>query len=325
MSTLRIASFNVENLGDDRSSAGALAAKVRLLRPQLERLDADVVCLQEVDAHGQAKGAPRSFPALDALLADTPYAAYERASTETAPGRGPRDKHNLVILSRWPITELRQYANDLVEPPLYRTQAAGNETAPVVWDRPILHAAIELGAGRRAHVFNVHLRAPLAAHIEGQKSGPFVWKNIAGWAEGFFMASIKRSGQALEARLAIERVFDAEPEALIAIVGDFNAEEHEVPLRIVLGDSADTGNGALAHREMGLIEHTLPASRRFTVIHAGRKLMLDHMLVSRQLMAHFRALEVHNEMLGDELVAQTLAQPSPESYHAPIVAEFDIG
>ncbi len=112
-------------------------------------------------------------------------------------------------------------------------------------------------------------------------------KTFRAGLEGYFLASIKQSGQALEARLATDRVFDADPVALI--------------------------------------EHSLPASRRFTVIHAGRRLMLDHMLVSRPLMAYFRELEVHNEMLGDELVAQTLAHPSPESYHAPIVAEFDIG
>ncbi len=121
---------------------------------------------------------------LDVLLIDTPYAAFEHAHTVADPGAGPRDKHNLVILSRWPIAQTRQYANDLVAAPLYRTAAArpAGEAAQVTWDRPVLHAAIGLPGGQVAHVFNVHLRAPLAAHIEGQKAGPFVWKNVSGWA-----------------------------------------------------------------------------------------------------------------------------------------------
>jgi hypothetical protein len=41
-------------------------------------------------------------------------------------------------------------------------------------------------------------------------------------------------------------------------------------------------------------------------------------------MAHYRAIEVHNEMLGDELVAYTLVEAAPDSYHAPVVGEFEI-
>jgi hypothetical protein len=39
-------------------------------------------------------------------------------------------------------------------------------------------------------------------------------------------------------------------------------------------------------------------------------------------MAYCRQVEVHNEALGDELVAYATVSHSPESYHAPVVAEF---
>jgi predicted extracellular nuclease len=134
---------------------------------------------------------------------------------------------------------------------------------------------------------------------------------------------MKRSGQALEARLLVDRLFDEDPNALIMLAGDFNAEEREVPLRIVTGSLEDTGNGHLSGRSLVLLEHSLAAARCFTVIHRGQKLMLDHLLVSRQLMARYRGIEVHNEALGDELVAYTLTEATPDSYHAPIVAAFD--
>ena len=52
-------------------------------------------------------------------------------------------------------------------------------------------------------------------------------------------------------------------------------------------------------------------------------LMLDHLLVSRQLLSRYRGIEIHNEALGDELVAYTLIDAAPDSYHAPIVARFE--
>ncbi len=171
----------------------------------------------------------------------------------------------------------------------------------------------------------MHLKAPLASFIPGQKAGPFAWKSVAGWAEGFYLAAMKRAGQALEARLLVDRMFDDTPDALIAVCGDFNSEEREVPFRILAGDTEDTGNGRLAGHELVALEHTLSDSRRFTVIHAGRKLMLDHILVSRPLLGRFRTMEVHNEALGDELIAYTLIERTPESYHAPVVADFDLG
>ena len=328
MTPLRIASFNVENLADDANAEVPLAARVDVLRPQFLRMAADIVCLQEVDARRLAPGEPRQLSALDTLLETTGYSDFHRATSLDEKRAMPRDRHNLVILSRWPIRHVAQYANDLVPAPDYRIVTArppSDVAAPIKWDRPILHAEIELPGGRTLHVVNVHLRAPLAAHIEGQKAKPFVWNSVAGWAEGYFLASVKRAGQALEARLVIDRIFDRDPNALVVIAGDFNAEEREPPLRILAGDVEDTGNGRLANRSLALLEHTLPDSRRFTVIHRGRRRMLDHLMVSRPLLAFYRSIEIHNEMLGDELVAYTLVDAAPDSYHAPVVAAFELG
>lgn len=328
MTALRIATFNVENLTDAADAEAPLTARVDILKPQFARMAADIVCLQEVDARRPAGEKQRALTALDTLLQDTKYADFHTASTVDPNSGAPRDKHNLVILSRWPIHEIKQYANDLVAAPTYHATTSKpptSEAMPILWDRPVLHVVIELPGGRLIHVLNVHLRAPLAAYIEGQKAGPFVWNSVGGWAEGFFLASVKRSGQALEARLAIERVFDHDPASLIVVAGDFNAEEHEAPLRILTGDVEDTGNGRLARRSLALVEHTLPESRRYTVIHRGHRLMLDHLIVSRSLMAAYRGMEIHNEVLGDELVAYTLIEAAPDSYHAPVVATFELG
>lgn len=327
--SFRIATFNLESLDDRPGLEPGLEARIAVLRPQLQRLAADVLCLQEVNGQEAGRGpdgAPRRrLSALDALLAGTAYEGYERAAT--AGEHGPYDRHNLVILSRFPIAERAQVRNQAVPPPSYRPVTAeppAAAPAPVAWDRPILTAAIDLGAGRRLHVLNLHLRAPLAAFIPGQKESAFVWKTVSGWAEGFFLSTVKRTGQALEARILIDRLFDADPEALVAVCGDFNAHEREMPVRIVMGDPDDTGSGALAMRAMVALEESIPEDRRYSVVHAGHKVMLDHLLVSRPLMAWYRGAEVHNEGLGDEMVGYASVHASPESFHAPVVATFAV-
>jgi endonuclease/exonuclease/phosphatase family metal-dependent hydrolase len=194
---------------------------------------------------------------------------------------------------------------------------------PISWDRPLLHAEIGLADGRTLHVLNLHLRAPIAAPVPGRKAGG-AWASASAWAEGLFVASVKRSAQALEARIAIDRILDEDPDALVVVAGDFNAGTQEAPTRILLADVADTGNGDLARRSLVALERTVPEAQRYSVIHAGNRLMLDHLLASRPLLALYRGLEIHNETLGDEVVAHAAVEGSPESYHAPVVAIFDV-
>lgn len=322
---MRLATFNLESLDDRPGRQPALDERIASLRPQLLRLDADVLCLQEVNGQRPAGGGARCLAALDRLLEATPYAGFARVSSKAADGRGAADVHNLVILSRWPITASAQLHHDLVAPPAYRpatADPAASEAGSIAWDRPVLEATIAAPGAQPLHVVNLHLRAPLAAPVAGQKLDALSWRSVGGWAEGFFLATVKRSGQALEARLLVERIFDREPDALIAVCGDFNAEEREMPLRIIRGDVEDTGNGALASRVLVPLDRTLAESQRFSVLHGGRKVMLDHILVSRGLMAGYRHLEAHNEALGDELSALASRGGSPDSYHAPVVAEF---
>lgn len=328
----RIATFNLENFGvvargnavDDESAQ--IEERIRLLRPQLLRLAADILCLQEVDSQRMASERAREFAALDRLLASTPYADFYRLSSVSRSRGLPRDKHNLLILSRWPMVEEQQIFHHLVPPPIHRRvtiEDGSGAVEPIEWDRPSLYAAIALPGGQRLHVVNVHLRAPRAAFIVGQKTDARTWRSMAAWAEGFFLAAVKRAGQALEVRLFVDRLLDADAEALICVCGDFNAEVHEVPVRTIRGDEEDAGNPHLAMRTLVALERSLANSQRFSVVHHGHPQMLDHLLVSRPLLAWYRSLEVHNEALGDELITAHAVRTSPESFHAPVVAAFD--
>ncbi|HSV29048.1 MAG TPA: endonuclease/exonuclease/phosphatase family protein [Candidatus Omnitrophota bacterium] len=326
MRRLRIATFNLESL-DDRPQGGGIdfADRVAVLRPQLQRLRADILCIQEVNAHAATRRGMRELTALDKLVEGTEYEKFHRVVSMSRGGVRPADRHNLVILSRFTVLESRQVWHDLVPAPAYQPVTADPRPpgpSPVEWDRPVLYAVVEGPNGSRLHVVNVHLRAPRAAWLPGQKERHGRWQSVGGWAEGFFLASVKAAGQALEARLLVDSIFDAEPAALVAVCGDFNSSDREAPVRTIRGDEEDTGNGHLAARMLVPLERTLAESQRFSVIHHGRRVMLDHILVSRPLLGWYLQAEVHNEALGDELVSPATIWGSPETYHAPMVADF---
>ena len=324
---MRVATFNIDSLDVPPKATVALDDRIPLLRPQLERLKADILCLQEINGQRRPGTAHRSLSALDKVLECTRYQSFARATTLAPDGDGVADVHNLVILSRWPILNFRSVRNALVPPLSYRAITAVPAEAvalEVGFERPILIAEIEFDAGRTLTVVNVHFRAPLASPIAGQKESAFVWKSVAGWAEGYALAAWKRTAQALEARLAVDDLMDADCDRIIIVAGDFNAEDHETPLKILVGAEEDTGNGLLAARALVILDRSLPLDRRFSALHHGRPQMLDHILVNRPALARFQAINVHTETLGDELVGYGRTRHEAGSFHAPLVAEFDL-
>jgi endonuclease/exonuclease/phosphatase family metal-dependent hydrolase len=312
-----IATFNVENLGARPGEALAAQAKIAALRPVLAALSADVLCLQEVNAPRPGPHSARTFGSLDLLLEGTPYAGFHRATSTRPGGDEPADVHNLAILSRFPLTDIAQVHHDLV--PQWDWLPPG-QSAPVraSFDRPILTACVQTPDGP-VHVLNLHLRAPRAAHLPLEKSAGR-WLTSEGWAKGMFLASQLRQAQALEARLFVERIFDRAPEARIIVCGDFNAEPFETPTRILCGAPEDGADDSFLNRRLERLDMRAPLERRFSVIHDGRKALLDHVLASSSLARACVSVDIFNADLIDEAHAP---QGFAGSLHAPVAARFD--
>jgi endonuclease/exonuclease/phosphatase family metal-dependent hydrolase len=314
---MRLATFNIESL----DLAPGLDARFAALRPMLERMAADILCLQEVNGQHVAGAPERRLVALEKLIDGTRYATYERAATSGPSGRGVASVHNLVTLSRFPIRQQREVRHQRVAPLRHRylTGAAkAAEAQAIEFDRPLLLCEIELPGGRPAAVINVHLRATRASAVPGEKLTSSQWLSASGWAEGYFLSAFKRTAQALELRLLVDDFLDRDPERLIAIAGDFNAEDHETPLRLVAAAPEELGNAALTARSLVVLDRAVPSERRWSVLHRGRREMLDHIVASQALAAHLRGIEVHNDAVADE----TSAGAEAGSSHAPLIAEF---
>jgi predicted extracellular nuclease len=236
------------------------------------------------------------------------------------------DERNLVVATTFPVVNVEQLRNDLVDPLSYRRLTANPPDAAAVTisiERPILHVQLDLPNGTRLHVINVHLESKIPTDIPGQKIDNYTWRSADAWAEGSFLSSMKRMSQALEVRRLVDQILDADPNAQIGVAGDFNAAPDEVPVMAIRGDVENTGNADLVGRVLVPIEPTIPAPARYTLYHQGRGEMLDHMLINRNLLAHYRGSEIHNEILHDESAAFAIDRKYPESDHAPVVATFD--
>ncbi len=306
----RIATFNLENLDWTAANDAQFERRIAVLRPLLLELRADVMCLQEIAGRKREPHGPRRLLALDRLIEDTPYSAYFRASSVRPGGDVPADVHNLAILSRWPIRTTRQIYHDLVAK--WRWSVLGEDkneanAIEIAFDRPLLHAAIDLPASGSLHLINLHLRAPRPVSLPGGSASSR--KRV----EGLFLAAQKRERQALEARLAVEDIFDADEDAAIALCGDLNVDEHDAASTIL---EANFNGGA---RSLEALETRVPLARRFSVLHAGEPRLIDHILASVSLARRCASVEILNEGLQDEAFAQ---DPIEGSLHAPVVTTF---
>ena len=323
---LRIATFNLENLDDGVNVQPSLAERIQIMRPQIERVAADILCLQEINSQGSTGS--RTLSALDQLLSNTSYVGFQRQTTLTTFGQ-LYDQRNLVTLSRFPIIRTQMIRDSAGPRPSYRMATADppdSAANPVEWERPMLCTEIDIGSGRTLHLINVHLKSKLGSNIPGQKIDNYTWRTISAWAEGSFISSMKRLGQALQARLLIDNIFDTYGlGSFIGIAGDFNARADEVSFKAICGPVEETGNPAHAARVMIPCENNIPDSARYSLFHLGKGQMLDHIVVSRSLLRYFRGAEIHNEALPDESGAFRQDKKFPESDHAPVVAEFDLG
>lgn len=328
--SLRVATFNVENLDTDEDSENPdLNRRAPILGAYFRRMCADILCLQEV--HGQelpehtSDHPRRELSALDQVLTHTDYTDYHRAHTRTT-DRQPYDKRNLVILSRFPILDERQYRNELIQKLEYRKVTARppeEQARDLGWERPVLHVSVDVPGLGTLHLINLHLKSRLATRIAGQDVDRFTWASASGWAEGYFLSSVKRVGQALETRALVDSLFDSDPHANIIVCGDFNAEPGEVPVEAICGRVENTGNPDLRARVLVPCSLAIPQSSRFSHLHHGRGNLLDHMLISQSLLPRFVSAAIHNENLHDESLPFASDAKFPESDHAPFVATFE--
>jgi len=306
---LRLATFNVENLGvrpeeDGRETQDWLAAHCRAVRETIRRLDADAVAFQEVLDPGLL------LPLLDGL--GYPHVVF---------GEQGASPLLLGVFSRYPLLDARSVATG-ADLSVVDAKTGIEVTVRGAFSRPALQVTWD-APGLRIVLFVVHWKSKIPSHTPARQTEGEFWGSLGDAGEGRLVTEAKRLAQAVQLRRAVDRILRSAPQARLAVLGDFNDGLESEGLRILCGDARACRSPSLAEQELLPCELAVPQDRRFTQLYRGKPEMLDHLLISRALLPHFVDAQILNEFLRESEDGFGMPHPNgADSDHAPLVVTF---
>ena len=309
---LTIATYNVKDLFDsvDEPSELHLDRKLDVLAGVIRTVDADVLALQEVSSEA----------VLDRLRERLPHAGsqlrYDTRIVGSADARGIR----CALLSRLPVRASKVHTAEKLDFPRFRETDPAPFGARIPLRRGIVHAEVDGGPFGTVHVLVLHFKSVRPVPLRAASGAPLEPETARERAEGELRTMVWRASEALFVRGIVDDLFAQHPGHSIVVTGDFNDVPGSTTLRIVSGDgrasSSDDAEVTL-HSAADAIE-----TERFSVLHRGRHLEIDHMLTSAGLRARVASARFFNGDLRDHGLLAEGEVPTPDSDHAPLVVRF---
>jgi endonuclease/exonuclease/phosphatase family metal-dependent hydrolase len=334
---LKVMTWNVENFFPAGVGAGPKTkpeydAKLAKLKSVIEAQDPDVVALQEVGDVGHVM--PRSLEDLVKALGPQKYTV---AVSKHPDGRGIRVA--LLVRSTLHPSPQPEIVELPTEPPLVIEDLDGKTLTQM--GRGAVHVRFQVGT-LTVHAITAHLKSKLLEF----PGGKFTTKDETLRVRVAGAALSRRTAEAAAVREAVSRLrVDASKEAVV-VMGDLNDEPGAATTQLLYGppgsqpgsgafDIADAGDGERLFNVTGFI----PADRRFSRIFQGEKELIDHILVSSNLVPTLDKTHKRHPTV-DSLVDYgaggaaghlpsvpenpTERQGKPASDHAPVVATFEV-
>lgn len=280
---LRFATFNVCNLAlpgvkyyEDQIpySAEEYDAKINWIAEQLDKLDADVVGLQEIFSQAALK---------DVLAKTQKYRDAQHIGFDPDPRAGHLTP-SVALITRLPVAEGAAAYTEL--PNNLAVALPGVSHLVTHFTRPILHARIEISPDLLIHVFVCHLKSKLPDYRSDDHDDQPDQTGIA-----MLRSLIRRGTDALGLRTLLSNV-NKEKRSPIIVMGDFNDVASAIPTQMVMGLGKYPVNGA----DDRLFESYRIQSRRgalrdvgYTHMHDGSYETIDHILVSEEFNPASRA------------------------------------
>ncbi len=223
--SIRLAAYNVENLFDDKDDPTLSGryddlgltttdGQCRNVAAAIKALDADVMILEEVES----EEALRWFR--DTYLKDLGYdhiksfdAGYERGVEQS-------------VLSRFPIKDAKVFAGERIDDMAARRVGGG-------WT-----------AARAGHEPDLFGRNPIRAVIDGPGDYELILYGVHLKAGGGDDSAAQREAESLQVREFVKADLAANPNANVAVLGDFNATPLQRAYALQLKGNAEKGDGA---------------------------------------------------------------------------------
>jgi endonuclease/exonuclease/phosphatase family metal-dependent hydrolase len=316
---LTLATFNVKNLLEAQTEPTAeqteptaepthgetdravLPQKIAWIARKLHECDADVVGLQEI-------GPPAL---LDRVLAELPGAGYGKPILGTADGRGIR----CALLSRLPVVDSQVHTAAALSFPVYREGDPPPFAERIPLRRGIVRARVRAPEVGAVDVLVVHFKSGHPVDLRDAAGVAVAPTTPRARAEGALRSLVWRAAEALHTRGIVDGLLSAEPLAHVAVVGDLNDVPGSTVVRTLQGD----GDGALLD-----CAGRVPLDARFSAIHAGKRVQIDHVLATERLYARLSTARFHHADLREHPALVGRDEPQTvDSDHAPFVTRFE--
>jgi endonuclease/exonuclease/phosphatase family metal-dependent hydrolase len=335
----RIMTWNVENLYSVGSefapdTLAEYRQKLESLASVILNLDPDVLALQEI-------GDLDAFNDLLELL----EGRYPYTSVSAYPdSRGIR----VGFLSKLAIQE----NEDFVDFPssgissVISQDESGNPTEITRLGRGALRILVEPEPGTFIHLINAHLKSKLLTFPSTGGRSRFTPRDENERTRAAGLALLRRTAEAAALRVRANELLENNTEQGLIVLGDMNDEASAATTQILQGpggseigtpgfDRSDRGDDARLFNLAPLI----PEQRRYSRIYQGRGELIDHILVSEELLPRQSGLpngsrqlpeevDSHVDIVGGELPSigddPSRRRREPSSDHAPVTATFDL-
>jgi endonuclease/exonuclease/phosphatase family metal-dependent hydrolase len=314
--TLTVATWNLENLFRPGSEFGpddqaTYDTKLTGLADVIDRLAPDVLAVEEV-------GDPDALADLTAKLDGDWHTALSDVFEPDHPIR-------VAVLARNEITAQEQIS---AFPAKLRPVQVDDTGATIdAMPRGALKVRV-VHDGLAVDLVACHLKSKLLS-FPGGRFNPHDEGERARFAA---YALDRRAAEAVTVRGEADALFDGHgADRAVIVLGDLNDEPLAATTQILLGPpGSEIGTAGFDHPDQGdarrlwNLAPLLPADHAFTRTFMGRHELIDHILVSRRLVAHASSVDtgdVTPPSVGPDPSARSNA---PASDHAPLIARFDV-
>jgi endonuclease/exonuclease/phosphatase family metal-dependent hydrolase len=329
MTAFKVMTWNVENLYEPGTEYGPdtveeYQQKLKSLTDLILFLDPDVLAVQEV-------GSPVAFQDfIDAMPGCYPDC---RLSSHPDP-RGIR----VGFLSKFPILG----ADEIVEFP-----EAGIPSVPGLASDGSLKDISEMGRGALAiqiqpkpefsmHLITAHLKSKLLTYPSPPDHPRYNPKDENERARVAGIALLRRTAEAVAVRVQANKILEHDASNALIVLGDMNDVTEAATTQILQGPSgSEIGTRGFNQPDKGddtrlfNLAPLIPEDRRYSRIENGHKELIDHILVSQEMLPGTpRRVPGVDSYVDDPLPSvtnnPTERRGKPGSDHAPVMATFEI-
>ena len=331
MAQFSVMTWNVENLFRVGSPSGPKTKedydrKLASLVKVISELDPTVVALQEI-------GSPEAFDDLASQL-DSGYPHVQLSTNPDA--RGIR----VAFLSKLAI---EQHAEIVDFPPqglpaVPGIDAQGNLSETTRLSRGALQVLVKPRPDLSVWLLTAHLKSKLLSFPSANGKPRFTPKDENERSRTAGVALLKRTAEAVAIRVRANELLQGNSGTGLIVLGDLNDVTNAATTQILNGpQGSEIDTPGFNHPDRGddvrlfNLAARIPEERRFSRINQGNPELIDHILVSQELLPgdprRLPTVDSHLDMIGkmpSVTPDPTERRGKPASDHAPITAMFEL-